>query len=212
VLQKPEHLGWEEAAALTLDHLTAWRMLMTRAAVRPGETVLINGVGGGAALAGLQIARLAGCRTIVTSSSDDKLARASELGADHGLNYKTTGDMAMAVRGLTGGRGADVIFDTVGAATLQANMGAIRRGGRIVNCGVTGGAQGQLNMQALYWNQVSILGSTMGSDDDFRQMLAAVSQAKLRPVIDSVYPLEEIQAATERLEAGLQFGKIVVTV
>ena len=139
VIAKPPRLDFTEAAALPVAYVTAWRMLITRAGLRPGETVLIHGVGGGVAVAGLQIARLAGAEVIVTSSSDDKLARAKQLGARHAINYRQVDDVGAAARERTGGRGVDVVLDSVGAATWQANFAAVRRGGRIVHCGVTGG-------------------------------------------------------------------------
>jgi len=208
---KPQHITFEEAAALPLAHVTAWRMLVTRARLQPGETVLIHGIGGGVALAGLQFARLLGASTIITSSSDEKLARARALGADHTLNYRTEPDLVSRVREITGGRGADIAFDTVGAATWPANLSAVRRGGRIVLCGVTTGAVAETQLQKVYWNQLTILGSTMGSHDDFRQMLLAVAQTKLKPVIDSVHPLDRARDAIARMENAEQFGKIVLT-
>lgn len=211
VAPKPAHLDWTEAAALSLAHLTAWRMLYTRADVQAGETVLIHGIGGGVALAALQWCGLTGATAIVTSSSDEKLARAARLGAAHGINYKS-GDVAAEVRKLTGERGVDVALDSVGAATLAASMGSVRRGGRIVTCGVTGGAKAELNLQQLYWNHISLLGSTMGSQEDYRRMLRLVAQAKLRPVMDRVYPLEQYCEAVQRMESGIQFGKIALTV
>lgn len=210
LLPKPDHLSEGEAAALPLAYLTAWRMLMTRAALVPGETVLIHGIGGGVALAGLQLAKLANAEVIVTSSSDDKLNRACELGADHVVNYKSTPAVAAAVKEITKGRGVDIAFDTVGAITWPINFEAVRRGGRIVHCGVTTGATVQANISALYWNHLSVLGSTMGSHEDFRQMVKAVSNSKLKPVVDSVFPLEQARDALARMEAGEQFGKIVL--
>lgn len=211
VYPKPEYLSWEEAAAFPLAYVTAWRMLMSRARLRPGETVLIHGIGGGVALAALQLAELAGARTIVTSASNDKLLRAKELGADHTINYATSEDVAVEVRHITNGLGVDVIVDAVGAATWPVNFDAVRRGGRIVHCGVTTGAQVEANLSALYWNQISVLGSTMGSQEDFRQLLAAMETARLHPVIDIVEPLERVRHAMGRMEAGEQFGKMVLT-
>jgi NADPH:quinone reductase-like Zn-dependent oxidoreductase len=209
---RPAHLSFAQAAALGIAYTTAWRMLMTRAVLRPGESVLIHGIGGGVALAALQFADLAGARAIVTSSSEQKLERAAGLGADGLINYKTTEDVAERVLDLTDGRGVDVAFDTVGAATWPANFRAVRRGGRIVLCGVTTGPEATTNLQALYWNQITVLGSTMGSHRDFRAMLGAVSARGLEPVIDTVVPLPEVRLAMERLEAGQQFGKIVLQV
>lgn len=210
VLPKPAHLSFVEAAALALAYQTAWRMLMTRARLRPGETVLINGIGSGVALAALQLAQVAGAEVIATSSSDEKLVRAVQLGAGHTINYKTVEDVAQAVQEITRGRGVDIVFDTAGASTWQTNFQALRRGGRIVLCGITTGAEAQTNLQMLYWNQLTILGSTMGSDDDCRQMLKTVRLNELKPVIDSVVPFQDIRGAMEKMELGKQFGKIVV--
>jgi NADPH:quinone reductase-like Zn-dependent oxidoreductase len=205
----PAHLSDEEAAALPLAGLTAWRMLMTRARLRCGERVLIHGIGGGVALAALQLAKLVGAEVIVTSSSDEKLAKAKGLGADHRVNYASA-DVVAFVKEVTGGRGVDVIIDTVGAATWPLNFQAVRKGGRVVHCGVTGGRDARVNLSALYWNQVSVMGSTMGSREEFRQLLQAVAAARLRPVIDRVHPLHEVREATTRMEEGNQFGKIVL--
>ncbi len=206
----PAHLSDEEAAALPLSHLTAWRMLMTRAQLRSGETVLIHGIGGGVAFAGLQLAKVAGAHVIVTSSSDEKLRRARIFGADHGINYSTNSSVGEAVKDLTGGRGVDVILDAVGAATWPINFKAARRGGRIVHCGVTTGQSAEVDISALYWNHLSVMGTTLGSSEEFRLMLEAASVTKLRPVIDTVLPMSRVRQATERMELGEQFGKIVL--
>lgn len=212
VQPKPAHLTWAEAAALPLAHLTAWRMLVTRAALRPGETLLIHGIGGGVALAGLQLATILGAETIVTSSSEEKLARAGELGASHGLNYARIDALAGPIMELTGGRGVDVVLDTVGAATWPINFEVLRKGGRAVHCGVTAGPQVATQLSALYWKQLSILGSTMGSHEDFRALVRCVAATGLRPVVDSVHPLDAARTAQERMENGRQFGKIVLEV
>ncbi|HOD80332.1 MAG TPA: zinc-binding dehydrogenase [Phycisphaerae bacterium] len=211
VLPKPDCLSFEQAAALPIAYVTAWRMLMSRARLLPGEWVLIHGIGGGVALAGLQLAKLAGATVIVTSGDNDKLARAAELGADHALNYRTVGDLAAAVGELTGGRGVDVAFDTVGAATWALDFAVVRRGGRIVLCGVTTGAAAPTDLRALYWNQLTVLGSTSGSHEDFRQLLAAMTAGRIQPVIDSVHPLADVRQACRRMEKGQQFGKIILT-
>lgn len=211
VLPKPAHLTWQEAAALPLAYATAWRMLFTRARLGAGETLLIHGIGGGVALAALQLGKIAGARVIVTSSAQEKLNRAEALGADHGALY-AGGDLAARLLAATGGRGADVILDTVGAATWPVNFEVARKGGRIVHCGVTTGALAETNIAALYWKQLTLLGSTMASREDFRRLLAAVSASGMRPVIDSEFPLAEAQAAQALMERGGQFGKIVLTV
>ncbi len=208
---KPEYLSFAEAAALSLDHVTAWRMLFTRAELRPGETVLIHGIGGGVAMAGLQFAVMTGAETIVTSSSDEKLAKATDVGAHYIVNYHES-DVAETVMDLTGGRGVDVCLDSVGAATWPVDFAVVRRGGRIVLCGITTGAEAAADLQKIYWNQVSVLGSTMGSDEDYRCMVEMVRASELRPVVDAVFPLEQVREATARMEEGEQCGKIALTV
>lgn len=204
IFPKPEHMSYEEASAFPLTFLTAWRMLMVKARLKPGETVLIHGIGGGVALAGLILAKALGAKVIVTSSSDDKLSRAQKLGADYGINYKTS-DVKNC-------HDVDIVFDAVGGATWPLDFECVRKGGRIVLCGVTGGATAEINLRALYWKQISVFGSTMGSLNDFKAMLEVVNAKKLKPVIDSIWPLEEIQSATRKMEEGKQFGKIVIQV
>lgn len=211
VYPKPAHLTWEEAAALPLAHLTAWHMLIARAQLKPGETVLIHGIGGGVALALLQLAKASGARAIVTSSSAEKLERAQTLGADEGINYAHE-DVTQRVLALTAGRGVDIVLDAVGAATFAMNLNLVRKAGRIVHCGVTTGPTAEVNLPTLYWKQVSILGSTMGTHEDFRLLLQFVANTGLRPVIDSVHPLDQAQEAQGLMERGGQFGKIVLSV
>lgn len=211
LLPKPKHLSWEEAAALPLAYATAWRMLFTRAKLGAGETLLIHGIGGGVALAALQLGTLAGAKVLVTSSSQEKLDRAKELGAADGLLYGD-GDLAKRILAATGGRGVDVVVDTVGAKTWPVNLEVARKGGRIASCGITSGATVDFNIAAFYWKQLTLVGSTMASHEDFRRLLAAVDAAKLRPVIDEVFPLAEAQAAQRKMDEGNQFGKIVLKV
>ena len=208
---KPPHMSDEQAGVFALASVTAWRMLMTRARVRPGESVLIHGIGGGVALWALQFAKLTGAEVLVTSSSDDKLSRAAELGADHTINYAKE-DVGKRVAEVTSGRGVDVAVDAVGAATWPLDFACVRKGGRIVLCGVTTGATAETDLRALYWNQLTVMGSTMGSAEDFRQMVRAVTANKRRPVMDEDFPLENVRDATERMETGRQFGKIALRV
>ncbi len=207
---RPAHLGWDEAAAFGLTYLTAWRMLFTRGRARAGETVLIHGIGGGVSLACLQLAKLAGLRVIVTSRSEAKLARAAELGADEALPADE--QVARAVRSLTGKRGADVVVDSVGEATWMQSLKAAAKGGRVLTCGATSGPNPKEEIRLIFWNQLSILGSTMGSRDDWRRLVAAVTAEGLRPVVDTVLPLAEGRTAYRRLEAAGQFGKIVLSI
>lgn len=207
---RPGHLSWEESAALGLAHLTAWRMLINRGSLRPGETVLIHGIGGGVSMACLQLAKLVGARVIVTSRSEEKLRRAVELGADEVL--ASDDQVARGVRGLTGKRGADVVVDSVGEATWVQSLKAAAKGGRIVTCGATSGPKPVEEIRLIFWNQLSIIGSTMGSRSDWRELLSAVATHHLRPVIDTVLPLSEGRMAYERMEQAEQFAKIVLSV
>ncbi len=208
---RPSHLSDEEAGALGLSYVTAWRMLVTRAQVKPGESVLIHGIGGGVALAALQLATRIGAEVFVTSSSNEKLSRSMELGADHMINYEK-GNVVEWIRSHKGGRGVDVAIDTVGAATWPLDFACVRKGGRVVLCGVTSGAKAETDLRALYWNQLTILGSTLGSAPDFEQMLAAAAASRLRPIIDGVFPLDHVRDAMARMEEARQFGKVVLKI
>jgi NADPH:quinone reductase-like Zn-dependent oxidoreductase len=199
------------AAAFTLATLTAWRMVVTRARVRTGEQVLIQGIGGGVALAALHICTSLGATVWVTSRSDEKLARARALGAAETINSATS-DVAREVRARTNKRGVDVVIDSVGVATWSQSLGALGRAGRLVTCGATSGPMVETDVRRLFWNQWSILGSTMGNDAEFDAVAAELAAGRLFPEIDRVYDLAEGRQAFERLEHADQFGKIVITV
>lgn len=207
----PPTIPMEVAAAFPLATLTAWRLMITKAQVRPGETVLIWGIGGGVALAALMIAKAHGARVFVTSSSDEKLTRAMALGADAGFNY-TTVDVAREARTKTNRRGVDIVVDSVGQATWAQSLGALGRGGRLVTCGGTSGPMVETDIRRLFWYQWTIMGSTMGNDREFDAIAAELSAGRLLPPVDRVFPLADGRAAYERLAAGDQFGKIVLTV
>ena len=207
----PTTVSHEPAAAFTLATLTAWRMIVTRARVQPGEDVLIWGIGGGVALAALQICRDIGARTWVVSSSDDKLRRATELGATETLNRNTV-DVARVVRDRTKKRGVDVVVDNVGAATWKQSLLTLGKRGRLVTCGGTSGPIVETDVRRLFWNQWSLLGSTMGNDAEFDAIVAELRAERLVPPVDSVFPLDDSRAAFERLAAGEQFGKVVIRV
>ncbi|MEP0773501.1 MAG: zinc-binding dehydrogenase [Acidobacteriota bacterium] len=207
--RRPAHLSWPEAAAFPLTFLTAWRMLVTRARLAAGETVLIHGIGGGVALAALALAVRLGAEVIVTSGSEEKLQRAREMGAKATINYATQ-DVVREVKGLTGKRGVDVVVETAGAATWMASLRSAARGGRIVTCGATTGPNPAEEVRLVFWNQLSILGSTMGSVRDWEGVVRAIDEWALRPVVDSVLPLAQGRAAYERMAQGGQFGKIVL--
>ena len=211
VFPMPAGLTFVEAAALGVNHLTAWRMLFTKALLKPWETVLIFGIGGGVSLAALQLAKLAGARVIVASRDDGKLERALAMGADVAVNSQR-GDVANAVLAETSGRGVDVVFENVGAAVWSAAMKSLVRGGRLVICGATTGDQPPADLRRIFIRQLQILGSTLGDLHEFHDLLAFVGRTGLKPVIDSTFALPEVRSALDRLESGHQFGKVALQI
>ncbi len=211
LLSIPDDFSFEEAAAAPLAFLTAWRALITQARVQPGDDVLVLGVGGGVASAALQVAKLVGARVFATSSSDAKLKRAQELGADILINSKEK-EFEREVWQITNKRGVDVVFDSIGAATWLKSIRALRKGGRLVTVGATSGPNPTEEIRLIFWKQISIIGSTMSTQKEFREVMKLVFRRRLKPVIDKVFPLEEARAAHERLARGEQFGKIVLKV
>ena len=207
----PDGVTWADAAAYPLVHLTAWRMLATRTAVRPGETVLIWGIGGGVALAALGIAKLLGATVIVTSSSDAKLERARALGADVAVNHASA-DVPKEVRRLFGRRGVDVVVDSVGEATWERSLRALGPGGRLVTCGGTSGPRLETDVRRMFWYHYTLMGSTMGSAREFAEIVRLLGAGRLRPVVDGVTPLGQARRAFERLAAAEHFGKLVVEI
>ena len=207
----PDEISFEDAAAFPLVFETAYRLLVTRARLREGEWVLLWGIGSGVATAGLAIAKALGAKALVTSSSDEKLERATALGADATVNH-ATGEVREAVKEATGGAGVEVVLEHVGEATWQTSIQAARSGGRIAVCGATSGPNPPAALHRIWWKQLSILGSTMGTREDFEAAYELVKSGRAKPVVDSVYPLEEARAAHERMEAGEQFGKIVLSI
>jgi zinc-binding alcohol dehydrogenase/oxidoreductase len=207
----PPGLSFAEAAAFPLTFETAYRMLVTRAGLHPGEWVLVWGPGSGVGTAALVLTKALGGRVIAASSSEAKLERARELGADATVLH-TEADVVEAVRAATDGRGADVVVEHVGEATWTRSLAAARPGGRIAVCGATTGPNPPAALHRVWWKQLSILGSTMGAPDDFRAVLDLVASGRARPVVDSVFPLAEAAAAHERMERGEHFGKIVLEI
>jgi len=206
-----DSLSFEEGAAFPLVFETAHRMLVTKAAVREGEWVLIWGIGGGVALAAFELSRALGARTIVTSSSAEKLERARTLGADVALNHAED-DAVAIVREATDGHGADVVVETVGEATWERSLGAAAHEGRVVVCGATSGHSPPARLYRLWWKQLTIYGSTMGMPSDFEAAYELVRTGRARVHVDSVYPLAETAQAHEHLESGAQFGKVVLRI
>jgi NADPH:quinone reductase-like Zn-dependent oxidoreductase len=206
----PQGLSFEEAAAFPLVYATTWRMLVSDAALKPGESVLILGASGGIATAALQVAASIGAHIIVTSRSDEKLTMAKKLGAEYGIN-SCTADFAREVRVLTNKRGVDVVVDCVGGEGWVKSFAALTKGGRLVTCGTTAGAKSQADLRRLFWNHLKIFGSMVGSHEDFRQVLNFMSTTRTKPTLDQVFSLKDAAKAHQRMEAGQQFGKIVLS-
>jgi NADPH:quinone reductase-like Zn-dependent oxidoreductase len=206
-----DSLSFEEGAAFPLVFETAHRMLVTRAALREGEWVLIWGIGGGVALAAFELSRALGARTIVTSSSADKLERARSLGADVAVNHAED-DVVSVVREATDGRGVDLVVETVGEATWERSLASARQEGRIVVCGATSGHSPPARLYRLWWKQLTIYGSTMGMPSDFEAAYDLIRAGRARVHLDRVFPLADAAKAHERLESGSQFGKVVLTI
>lgn len=211
LLPLPRGLSYVEAAALPLVFLTAWHMLGARAKLQPLEDVLVHAAGSGVSSAAIQIARLLGARTVIaTASSEAKLTRAIELGATHAVNYTTT-DFVRATKEATGGRGVDVVVDHVGGEVFERSIKALAWGGRIVLCGATAAGEATVNLRAVFFKSLSILGSTMGSLGELKALLRHVETGALVPVVDRTFPLRDAQTAQAALAAREQFGKIVLT-
>jgi NADPH:quinone reductase-like Zn-dependent oxidoreductase len=208
----PPTTPMQAAAAYPLATLTAWRMCVTRARIQAGENVLIHGIGGGVAVAALLIAKSLGARVWVTSRSDAKLERARSLGADETILAGPRIDVGREIRARTGKRGVDVVVENVGAATWAQSLGALGRRGRLVTCGATSGPLVETDLRRLFWNQWSILGSTMGSDEEFDAITREFTAGRLSAVVDSVFPLEQGRQALDRLQQGEQFGKVVLAI
>ena len=210
VIQIPDDLGFEEAAATPLVFLTAWHMLMARARLQPGEDVLVLAASSGVGQAAIQIAKMFQCRVIATAGGEEKLAKARGLGADHVIDHYQQ-DISAEVKKVTGKRGVDVVIEHVGTATWAKSLESLAPAGRLVTCGATTGYDARVDLRFLFSKQWSLLGSFMGTMGELHQVLKFVFRKQLRPVVDRVYPLAEIRAAHERLERKEQFGKVVVT-
>jgi NADPH:quinone reductase-like Zn-dependent oxidoreductase len=211
LFRRPSGFSWEEAAAFPLAALTAYRAVFSRGNVKSNDTVVIIGAGGGVATFLTQMAKAAGARVITTSSSDEKLSKAREIGADEVINYKNT-DWVAEVRRLTEKRGADIIIDNVGRATWEASIKAVRSGGKIVVFGSTSGNEAQVPVGLFYMKQINLFGTTMGNRNEFTRVLNYYDQKSLKPVIDRVFPLAETAEAHRYLESAQQFGKVVLSI
>ncbi|MCR4404600.1 MAG: zinc-binding dehydrogenase [Candidatus Acetothermia bacterium] len=209
VIPLPEHVPFEEAAAAPLVFMTAWRALISRAGLRPGEDVLILGAGGGVATAAIQLAKLVGARVFVTASSEEKLEGAKRLGADFLINYKEV-EFDKEIRRLTNRRGVDVVLDSIGAETWVKSLGSLAKNGRLVTYGATSGPNPQTEIRLIFWNQLRIIGSTMASTKELHEVLRLLWAGRLKPVIHRVMPLREAAEAQRLLEERKVFGKVVL--
>jgi NADPH:quinone reductase-like Zn-dependent oxidoreductase len=208
---KPEGLDWTQAAAVPLTFQTAWHMLKARARVQPGEQVLVHAAGSGVSAAAIQIAALLGARVLTTAGTDEKCARGLALGAEEAVNYRAT-DFAREVRRWTGGRGVDVVVDHVGTDTFERSLRCLVKGGRYVTCGATSGFELKTDFRLVFFKSLSILGSTMGGGHELATVLSLIASRRLRPIVDRVFPLEQIADAHRRLAGREAFGKVVLTV
>jgi len=211
LLPYPEPLTWEDAAAIPLCFLTAWQMVVRKGGVRPGQTVLVQAAGSGVSSAAIQICKVLGAEVITTTSTEEKMARALALGADHVIDY-TKEDFVARVRDITKRRGADVVVEHVGGEVLEKSILAAAWGGRVVTCGATTGFFPKIDLRQIFFRQVELLGSTMGSRRDLFEVLELFAQGKLRPVVDRVLPLADAANAHRLLEERRAFGKVVLTV
>ena len=209
VIQIPDEMGFDDAAAAPLVFLTAWHMLMSRARLQPGEDVLVLAASSGVGSAAIQIAKMFQCRVIATAGGEAKLARARELGADHAIDHYAQ-DISAEVKKITGKRGVDVVFEHVGIATWPKSLESLAPAGRLVTCGATTGYDARIDLRYLFSKQWSLLGSFMGTMGELHQVLKFIFRKQLRPVVDRVFPLAEIRAAHELLEKKEQFGKVIV--
>ena len=209
VISKPKNLSWEEAAALPLVTLTAWHMLVTRAQVQPGEDVLVHAAGSGVGSLGIQIAKLRGARVIATAGSDEKLAKAKELGADEVINY-TRDDWPKEVKRLTDRRGVDVVFEHTGAETWPGSLASLKNSGRLVTCGATSGFDARNDLRQIFYRHLTILGSFMGAKGELLAAMKFIESGTIRAVVDQSMPLSEARRAHELMEDRAQFGKLVL--
>ena len=209
VVSMPDTISFEEGAAFVLNFLTSWHELVTRAQVRPGETVLVLAAGSGIGIAAIQILKLVGCRVIATASTEDKLRRAKALGADDLINYREQ-DFQKEVMRLTGKRGVDVVFENVGSTTWDQSVRSLTRGGRLVTCGGTAGYDVTMNVAHVFHKELIIIGSNHGTKRELLAMLPLLAAGKLRPIVDKVFPLKDARAAHEYIQDRRVFGKVVL--
>jgi len=209
VIPKPANLRWEEAASFPLVTVTAWHMLVTRANIQPGEDVLVHAAGSGVGSIGIQIAKLRGARVIATAGSDEKLAKAKELGADEVVNYSSS-EWPKEVKRLTDRKGVDVVFEHTGANTWNGSIASLKNNGRLVTCGATSGFEAKTDIRQVFYRHLTILGSFMGSKAELLQAMKFIERGAIRAVVDQSLPLAEARRAHELMEDRAQFGKLVL--
>ena len=207
----PDSLSFDQAASVPLVFLTAWHMLVGRAGIRPGQTVLVLGAGSGVGIAAIQIAKLFHCRVITTAGNEAKLAKGKELGADYGINHYEQ-KISEEVRKITNKEGVDIVIEHVGAATWDESIKSLKNSGTLVTCGATTGPNVSIDLRHLFARQLTLLGSYMGTMGELHEVLKHVFSGQLRPVVDRVFPLSEIRAAHEYLEESQMFGKVVLSI
>lgn len=213
VLRLPSNYSFELAAAAPLTFLTAWRLLFSQAKVMPGEIVLIHGAGGGVSTAAIQIANYLGATTIATTSTSVKQKKAKDIGADYVINYKENPDYSSYIyKEITNRNGLDVIVDSVGKSTFQNSLRLLKTGGRLVTPGATTGPKVEIDIRQIFWKQLKIIGSTMSNQQEFRDVMKLVFEQKLNPIVDKIFPLEEIIKAERYLNQGNQFGKVLLKI
>lgn len=208
----PDDMDFHEAAAIPLVYKTAWHCLITRCGMLPGEDVLIMAAGSGVGSAAIKLAKLVGARVITTASTDEKLAKARALGADHTINYVETPAFSGAVREMTGGKGVDIVFDSIGASVWDENFKSLKSGGRLVNCGVTGGHRASLRIGRMFTSQVTLMGASTGSRADFKKVATLVRRGEIRGIVSRTFPLENAAEAHRAMEGRDVFGKLALTV
>ncbi len=213
VLKIPDDFSFQTAAAAPLTFLTAWRMLVSKANVRSGDTVLVQGASGGVSIAAIQIAKFFGAKVIATTSSAEKVEKAYGLGADHVINYRETPNYSKSIyKDLTNKHGIDVAVDSVGTATFSTSVKLLNKGGRLVTCGATTGPKTDIDIRQIFWKQISLIGSTMSNHHEFSQVMNLIFSKKLKPQIDRIFPLTEVKEAEEYLEQGIHFGKVLIEI
>ena len=212
IIKIPHHISFETASAASLTSLTAYRMIKTQARIRSTDNILVIGAGGGIGTISVQIAKYFGNKVFALTSTKEKAEKLIDLGADHVINYLENPNWDKEIWELTDNMGVDIVVDSVGAAVWKKALKSLAKGGRLVTCGATSGIRGETNIALLFWKQLSIIGSTMASDNEFREAMSLVFNNRIIPVIDSIYGLEQIQDAHKRLESGQHIGKIIIQI